>query len=706
MDIQHHSILTTAGAEYFALAIATGTPVIGAEFSLAVGDGGGQQYEPFADQTSLVGEKWRGKINDIFSNENNASQVVIEGIVPTNVGGWFIREWGIYNKDGVLIAVGSMDDTYKSLLASGVGKQIIIQAILDIENAAILELVVDDTVVIASKKYVDDKVFETKEYVDTQINNFSLLLQSEEGSKSIGFLPHVGELTTVESYLKEGYILVKSRDELIAAQLFIKTTLKKRTEVRLARDFAPWTATQTDIDLACVTITGHADGTFIDATGIPNAEGNYFIRFYNSGDQDIGDLPFLDGLRFSGVNVKGPGRNSLVDGILFHSPDHQLGNLTVGYFNLQEFKRGIVFQSNAYIIKVENAYIARCNKAGVDQPYGFSNYGENIALYGCTIAVSGGPAVHINNGNGGFHLHNCSLDYTGQIIVAEAGYVEVHGGHHEFDNGTNPLTDTPYVVTNAQTARITLIGTKMVCIRSAGMTQPYLVKADTGADGVYMFGTQWQNILTASGDVKTGDGRFVARDTQVQNGAGNHRLTIPQSTYENLMVDGGNEKDTPVDWYVRRVNNNVTSRIQGDNITLSTTAEMRRTGTQSLKVTKATAGTNHGIGFIAPVTIANQPAFRFYVYPVSGTNGAIFTESFFVAVQGFDQFGRPNIVKSSDSMGIRTTLLTGANTWQKVLPYPSKTPVPSWATHISIDVNSSGLSVGGYYIDDAGVWQI
>ncbi|WP_261287524.1 phage tail fiber domain-containing protein, partial [Serratia liquefaciens] len=310
----------------------------------------------------------------------------------------------------------------------------------------------------------------------TETADLAIKLSGSFGSQLVGHTDLISKFYFLKDYFDQGYILVSSRDELIAAQTVIKTVMLKRTEIRLARNFSPWTAAQTDIDLAWVTITGHADGTYIDATGIPNVEGNYFIRFYNSGGLDMNGLPFLEGLRFSGVSVKGPSRSSLVDGMLFHSPDHQMGNLTIGYFNIQEFRRGISFQTNAYIIKVMNAYIARCNMAGVDQPAGFSNYGENIALYGCTIAVSGGPAVHINNGNGGFHLHNCSLDYTGQVIVAEAGYVECHGGHHEFENGSNPLTGTPYVVILAQTARIALHGTKIVCIRSAGMTQPYFVR--------------------------------------------------------------------------------------------------------------------------------------------------------------------------------------------------------------------------------------
>ncbi|WP_262017010.1 hypothetical protein [Serratia liquefaciens] len=540
----------------------------------------------------------------------------------------------------------------------------------------------------------------------TETADLAIKLSGSFGSQLVGHTDLISKFYFLKDYFDQGYILVSSRDELIAAQNVIKTVMLKRTEIRLSRNFAPWTAAQTDIDLAWVTITGHADGTYIDATGIPNVSGNYFIRFYNSGELNIKNLPFLEGLRFCGINVKGPGRTSLVDCLVFHSPGVSLGNLTVGNLNIQEFKRGMVFQTNAYIIKVLNSNITRCNVAGVDQPTGFSNYGENISLFGCTIGVSSGPAVHIQNGDGGFHLYGCSLDYTGQVIVSEGGYVECHGGHHEFGNSSNPPTGTPYIATNAQTARITLRGTKVVNIRSAGMTEQYLVRSDTAADGVYFLGALLQNTVTASGTLKSGDGRFVINDSQVQNGAGNHRLTVFQSEYENRMLDGGNEHENVLDWYVNRVNSAVTSRTTGDNITLSNSTEIPRSGGKSLKVTKSTAGTNHGVGFIVPVTAAQQPSFRFYVYPISGTTGSIFTDSYFVAVQGFDQYGRPNIIKQSASMGIRTTLLTGSSLWQSVVSYPSKTPVPSWATHIRVDINSSGLSVGGYYIDDAGIWQI
>lgn len=117
--------------------------------------------------------------------------------------------------------------------------------------------------------------------------------QSKEAAR---ISPFINERRSFSGDLVTDSIIVSSRDELIAAQDFIIKTLGKRTEIHLAKDFKPWIAERTDIDLAFVTLVGHADGTVIDASGIPDAEGNYFLRFYNSGALDIERLPNLGAL--------------------------------------------------------------------------------------------------------------------------------------------------------------------------------------------------------------------------------------------------------------------------------------------------------------------------------------------------------------------------------------------------------------------------
>jgi hypothetical protein len=534
-------------------------------------------------------------------------------------------------------------------------------------------------------------------------------MASSNGANLSKFTPYSGPERFLQDYLREGYIRVASRDELVAAQTIIKTIIHKRTEIRLSRNFAPWTAPQTDIDLAYVTIVGEADGVVIDATGIPNVAGNYWIRAYNSGTAEtlINGLPFLDGFRLKGVNVRGPSRSSNTTGLFWHSPEGALGNISWAGVQIQEFGKGVSYGQNAYIIKAFGCYILRCNTYCVGMDSGYANSGENISFFGCTLGVSAGPAIYNANGNGGFDFHGTSVDYAGQVAVVDAGYVTFTGGHHEQENTANPATGPWYVAGPAATSRISCNGVKQVCFRGAGSLQNYFVQTNATGDGVYFTNCMSQNMRTATGIINTGGGVFRQTGTQVQSGGGNIQTSVKQTNLQSLVLDGTSETATVYDWYIRRVNNAVTSRTSGDNITLSNSTDFALVGNQSLKVTKSTASTNHGIALIAPITRDGQCHYDFSIRPgASGISGDVFTDSYFVALGGYDQFGRPIFSKISSTLGSRTTVLTGSVVWQPVQSFASKAVVPVWATHIMVDINSSGLGIGSYYIDSYGVWEI
>lgn len=539
-------------------------------------------------------------------------------------------------------------------------------------------------------------------------------LSGPDGASGVGFKSLIDKTYTITEYLNDDFILVSSRDELVAAQNVIKAVTLKRTEIRLARDFSPWTAAKTDIDLAWVTITGHADGTYIDASGMPNASGNYFMRFYNSGAQNINGLGSLEGLRVSGINVKGPGRATSVDCFLFHSPEGSIGNVSWGYCNAQEFGRGVVIGTNAYIIHMYGVNIARCNGAGLAMPAGYSNYGENISMHGGTIGVSGGPGVYSENGNGSIQLFGVSIDYCGQAIITKGGDIYMHGGHVEFHNGTNPLTGVPFSCTQANNARITLNGTKVVCIASAGM--PYdLVAVDDNVDGIYFIDWIPQNLKSSPGGTgkwktNASKGVFLSLRAQVRDYGGNYGLTFGQSSSENLMLDGDNEDAGNIvqDWYIDRSVGAPTSRTSGSNINLSVSTDDHVNGNKCLKVTSTAAGANHGIAFIVPIERACQQAWSFSVKPFGNLTGQISILSDFVAVNGYASTGIPVINKSFGSLGLRNITLTTGMAWATAVSYPAKNAAVSGATHLRVQINSSGTAggAGGYYIDAARVDQI
>ncbi|STJ14060.1 putative side tail phage protein [Escherichia coli] len=127
---------------------------------MAVGDGGGQYYEPTASQTKLRHEVWRGDLNTLTVAPNNPSWLIAELVLPENIGGWYIREVGVFDTDGELIAIGKFPESYKPLLPGGCGKQVCIRLIMEVSNTTAVTLTVDPSIVLATRDYVDSQLDE------------------------------------------------------------------------------------------------------------------------------------------------------------------------------------------------------------------------------------------------------------------------------------------------------------------------------------------------------------------------------------------------------------------------------------------------------------------------------------------------------------------------------------------------------------------
>ncbi|MFQ1903087.1 phage tail protein [Aeromonas veronii] len=158
------AILTNAGAAKLANAIALGVPLKLTQ--MAVGDGNGQPVTPDPAMTAIPGEKRRAAINTLFADPLAASQLVAEQIIPEDVGGWWIRCVGLYDDSNTLIALANVPDTYKPLLASGAGRTQIIRMVLIVSDTSAVELKIDPSVVLATRKYVDDVMKAHKESRD------------------------------------------------------------------------------------------------------------------------------------------------------------------------------------------------------------------------------------------------------------------------------------------------------------------------------------------------------------------------------------------------------------------------------------------------------------------------------------------------------------------------------------------------------------
>ncbi|HIH5943094.1 TPA: phage tail protein, partial [Proteus mirabilis] len=124
------ALLTVIGANKLAKATALGTTLKITQ--MAVGDGGGTLPMPSEEQTKLVNEKRRAGINTLFIDSKNANQIVAEQVIPENEGGYWIREIGLFDDEGSLIAVGNCPETYKPQLQEGSGRTQTIRMILTV----------------------------------------------------------------------------------------------------------------------------------------------------------------------------------------------------------------------------------------------------------------------------------------------------------------------------------------------------------------------------------------------------------------------------------------------------------------------------------------------------------------------------------------------------------------------------------------------
>ena len=150
-----YTILTNIGLAAIANAQVTQSKVDFATF--VVGDGNGAYYNPTSTQENLVKEVWRGPISGITIDEENTNWVIVEAVIPSIAGGFNVREIGVLDSAGQLLAVGKVPETYKPVTAEGSLKDLYLRMILEVSNASVITLKVDPAVIFASKKYVDDK---------------------------------------------------------------------------------------------------------------------------------------------------------------------------------------------------------------------------------------------------------------------------------------------------------------------------------------------------------------------------------------------------------------------------------------------------------------------------------------------------------------------------------------------------------------------
>lgn len=200
MAEQFYTILTQVGRASIANASALGNKVNFTHFAL--GDGNGSYYNPTESQEGLKNEVWRGQINNIVINKENPNWIILETIIPADQGGFMIREAGVFDDKGNLLAIGKYPETYKPAIVDGSAKDLYVRMILEVVNTSVVTMKVDPTVILATKKDI--------EILENKINNIKVPVTSV--NEKTGDIV----LTATDIKAKDGITLEQFKEEAMS----------------------------------------------------------------------------------------------------------------------------------------------------------------------------------------------------------------------------------------------------------------------------------------------------------------------------------------------------------------------------------------------------------------------------------------------------------------------------------------------------------
>ncbi|WP_162266599.1 phage tail protein, partial [Clostridium botulinum] len=197
---QFYTIVTNEGTKKIA-AMVTGEKLKLSK--LVIGDSNGSYYEPSVKQTKLKNVKYEADINSIKTNKDNPNWLTVEAIIPANVGGFYIREVGILDEDGVLIAVSKYSETHKPEPAEGTAKELLIRLVIDVDNIENINLTINGNMAAAThedleeiKELIDKK---SEIYVVTtgEVNDYNVTSESViEYAKGLGLYIEIHKTNT------------------------------------------------------------------------------------------------------------------------------------------------------------------------------------------------------------------------------------------------------------------------------------------------------------------------------------------------------------------------------------------------------------------------------------------------------------------------------------------------------------------------------
>ena len=321
MTAQYFTVLTNYGTQAFAKALATNQPIQFSSF--AVGDGNGQAVTPTADRTALVKEIHRANVSAVSLDPRNNKQIIIELTIPEDVGGFYIREMGVFDSTNKLVAYANTPESFKPTLESGSGKVQVLRMILKVSNSQAVTLSIDNSVIFVTRQQLTpqkitssttngfdesghtheiEKADTTKAGIvqltdDTGLDSDKLGLSARAGKKLAQLISTVQ--LALGDYIpknKKSDSVTSNSNENVATSLAVKTAYDKGVE---ANDNANGRVSKSgDAINGMLFIDGVRSGGFASGLAIRNkAGGQYtggFVDFYQSDTVPRSSIWFRD----------------------------------------------------------------------------------------------------------------------------------------------------------------------------------------------------------------------------------------------------------------------------------------------------------------------------------------------------------------------------------------------------------------------------
>lgn len=402
MTAQYFTILTDYGTQAFAKAIATNQPIQFSSF--AVGDGNGQAVTPTADRTALVKETHRDNVSAVSLDPRNNKQIIIELTIPEDVGGFYIREMGVFDSANKLVAYANAPESFKPTLESGSGKVQVLRMILKVSNSQAVTLSIDNSVI-----FVTRQQFNPKKITSSTTNGFDESGHAHEIEKADTTKAGIVQLTD-DTGLDSDKLGLSARAGKKLAQLISKVQLALGNYIPNNKKSNSVTSNSNE-DVATSSAVKTAYDKGVEAkTAADNANQNADGRVSKSGDTMTGNLLLKQG-DYSGLNVyNNDGYYTRLEG----NPHNADSLLTLAYNTPQGTdiavvslpkKNGVIAYVGDVVSINGDSMLGTLSFSGATDSYRIGSYTWRMPIRFSGDAVIGNEKCAIGfNNNGSLHF--------------------------------------------------------------------------------------------------------------------------------------------------------------------------------------------------------------------------------------------------------------------------------------------------------------